>query len=90
MRYRFPQRVTTSSQRVTASVTILLLEIYNIFNTPTFLVHDQMDYCTCYHTFWMEQVNICTIFNALPRVTIKFLKKKYTITFFYKIDGNAW
>ena len=38
----------------------------------------------------MEQVNICTIFNALPRVIIKFLKKKYTITFFYKIDGNAW
>ena len=38
----------------------------------------------------MEQVNICTIFDALPRVTIKFLKKKYTITFFYKTDGNAW
>ena len=38
----------------------------------------------------MEQVNICTIFNALPRVTIKFFKKKYTITFFYKTDGNAW
>ena len=33
----------------------------------------------------MEQVNICTIFNALPRVTIKFLKKKYTITFFIKL-----
>ena len=89
-RYRVSQRVTTSSQRVTASVTILLLEIYIIYNTPTLLVHDQMHYCTCYHTFGMEQVNICTIFNALPRVTIKFLKKKYTITFFYKIDGNAW
>ena len=38
----------------------------------------------------IEQVNICTIFNALPRVTIKFSKKKYTITFFYKIDRNAW
>ena len=82
----FSQRVTTSSQRVT----ILLLEIYIIFNTPTFLVHDQMHYCTCYHAFGMEQVNICTISNALPRVTIKFLKKKYTITFSYNIDGNAW
>ena len=37
----------------------------------------------------MEQVNICTIFNALPRVTVKFLKKKYTATFLYEIDGNA-
>ena len=38
----------------------------------------------------MEQVNICTIFNALPRVAAKILKEKYTIIFFYKIDGNAW
>ena len=38
----------------------------------------------------MEQVNICIIFNALQRVSLKFLKKKYTITFFYRIDGNAW
>ena len=43
-----------------------------------------------YHTFWLEQVNSYTIFYALPRVTIKFLKKKYTVIFFYKIDGNAW
>ena len=38
----------------------------------------------------MEQENICTIFNALSRATIKFLKKEYTIIFYYKIDGNAW
>ena len=37
----------------------------------------------------MEQVNICTIFNVLPRVTTKFLKKRFTIIFFYKIDGNV-
>ena len=43
-----------------------------------------------YGTFWLEQVSIYTIFNALPRVTIKFLKKKYTIIFFYKIDGITW
>ena len=38
----------------------------------------------------MEQVNICTIFNALTGVTTKFWKKKYIITFFHKIDGNTW
>ena len=84
-RYRYFQQVTTSSQRVAASVTILLLEICTIFNTTAFVVHNQMLYCTCYHTFWMQQVNICTIFNALPRVNINFLKKKYTVIFFYKI-----
>ena len=60
------------------------------FSTPKSLVHNQMYHCTCYYTFWMEQVNIGTIFNALPRVTTKFLKEKYTIAFFYKTDGNAW
>ena len=68
---------------------MLLLEICTIFNIPTFLVHNQMHYCTCNHTFSMEQVNICTIFNAVPRVTMKLLEKKYTATFSCKIDGNA-
>ena len=29
------------------------------------------------HTFSVKQVHICMIFNALPRITIKLLKKKY-------------
>ena len=90
MHYHYFQPVATFSQRITASVTILLLEISTIYNTPIFLMHNKMFYCVSYHTFWMEQLNTCTIFNSLPCVTTKFLKKKYTIIFFYKIDGNAW
>ena len=37
----------------------------------------------------MQQVKICIIFNALPRVTTKFLIRKYNIFFFSKIETNA-
>ena len=96
-RYRFFQRVTAFLNALPPLPNALPLALPYIYwksvsfsNTLTFLVHDQMDTVHGTTHFEWNKLSICTIFNALPRVTIKFLKKKYTITFFYKIDGNAW
>ena len=40
----------------------------------------QMCYCVPFHTFSMKQVHFC--FNALPHITIKFLKKKFSMELF--------
>ena len=41
-----------------------------------------MCYCVPCHTFSMKQVNICIIFNALTRITIKFLRKNFSMELF--------
>ena len=66
------QRDTTFSQRVTASVTIPLVKIPTISNTRILLVHNLIIYCLFYNTFWIEQLNTCTIFNALPPLLSNF------------------
>ena len=51
-----------------------------------------MCYFTCYHTFSLSLAWFGAICNALPRVTIKFIKK-YILLFFKKkmtvTRGNA-
>ena len=41
-----------------------------------------MCYCVPFHTFSVKQVHICIIFNALPRITIKFLRKIFSMELF--------
>ena len=51
-----------------------------------------MCYFTCYHTFSLSLAWFGAICNALPRVTIKFIKKIYINIFFKKMTvtrGNA-
>ena len=44
---------------------------------------------TQYHTFSVSVAWFGAIYNALPRVTIKFIKK-ININIFKRNDGNAW
>ena len=51
-----------------------------------------MCYFTCYHTFSLNLAWFGAICNALPRVTIKFIKKYILILFLKKMTvtrGNA-
>ena len=43
-----------------------------------------------YHTFYLSLAWFGAICNALPRVTIKFIKKYILISFFKKNDDSAW